>query len=124
MFRCACTDQVTATVATIGSQVNDIVSRFDDLHVVFDDQNGVSSADEGIEGVQEFLDVMEVETGCRFIKDEERGFLLLLSDEIRQFDTLVLTTGERGGVLAQFDVAEAYVFEGFEATDDLWVGWV
>jgi hypothetical protein len=100
-----------------------MVGTLDDLHVVFDDQDGVSPADQGIKGVQEFLDVVEVEAGGRFVEDEEGGFCFLLSDEISQFDTLVLTTGEGGGVLAEFDVAEADVFEGFEAADDLgWMG--
>ena len=61
---------------------------------------------------------MEVETGRRFVEDEECRLLLLLSDEVGEFHTLVLTAGEGGGVLAEFDIAEPHLVKGFQSLDD------
>ena len=69
-----------------------MVGTLDDLHVVLDDQDGMATFDESVERLQQTVDIMEVQTRGRLVEDEERGFLLLLSDEVGQFDALVLTT--------------------------------
>ena len=71
-----------------------MVGTFDDIEVVFDDKYAVPTVDEGIEGMQQPLDVVEVQACRRFVEDEERRILLLLSDEVGEFDTLVFAAGE------------------------------
>ena len=105
-------------VTAVRTEVDDMVGTLDDLHVMLDDEDGVAPFDEGIEGLEQPLDVMEVQTRRRLVEDEQRGLLLLLSDEIGEFHALVLTTGERGGVLAEFDIAESHLFESFQTLHD------
>ena len=69
----------------------------------------MSPFDKGIERLQQTADIVEVKTGCRLVEDEQRGFLLLLSDELGEFDALVLTAGEGRGVLSQLDIAESHI---------------
>ena len=83
-----------------------MVGTLDDLQVMLYDEDGMSPFDEGIEGLEQPLDIMEVETRRRLVEDEEGGFLFLLSDEIGEFHTLVLTAGEGRGVLTELDLAE------------------
>ena len=59
-----------------------------------------------------------MKTGSGFVENEERGFLSFLSDEVGQFYTLVLTTGEGRGVLSEFYIAESYILQGFQSVDD------
>ena len=61
---------------------------------------------------------MEMQTRGGLVEDEERRLLLLLTDEIGQFDALVLTTGERAGVLSQFDIAQTNILQGLQTVDD------
>ena len=57
-------------------------------------QYGVTTLNKGIEGLQQFVYVVEMETCGRLVEDEHRGNLFLLSDEISQVHTLVLAAGE------------------------------
>ena len=95
-----------------------MVGTFDDFHIVFDDEDAVAAFYQSIEGVQQALDVVEVQARCRLVEDEEGRLLFLLSDEVGQFYTLVLTTGERRGILTELDVSEANFFERLQARDD------
>ena len=72
-----------------------MVGTLDDIHVVFDDENAVATLDECVEGLQQPVDIVEVQTRGGFVEDEEGRLLSFLSDEIGQLDTLVLTTRER-----------------------------
>ena len=61
---------------------------------MLDDENRVSAFDECVEGLQQTLDIMKMQTGGGLVEDEECGLLFLLSDVVGQFDTLVLTARE------------------------------
>ena len=78
----------------------------------------MTTHDEGFKGMKQSLDVVEVKSSGRLVKDEERRRLFFLADEISQLDTLVLTTGEGAGVLTQFDVAETYFLQRFQTAHD------
>ena len=67
-----------------------MVGALDDFHVVLDNQDGVASGYQGVEGIEQSLNVVEVQTRGRFVEDKQGGLLLFLSDEIGQFDALVL----------------------------------
>src|SRR5712692_6400241 len=70
---------LSASVSTFGSQVNDIVGALNHFQVLLDDHHGVAALDQMIEGGEQFPDVSEVQTGGRFVKDEEGAFRRLLS---------------------------------------------
>ena len=65
-----------------------------------------------IERGKQAVDVVEMQACGRLVEDEQSGVLTFQTDEVGQFDALVLTARESTGVLAQFDVAEADVLKG------------
>lgn len=50
-----------------------MVGTFHHVHVVLDNDDGVSPAYQSIEGFQQFADVVKVQSGGRFVKDESVG---------------------------------------------------
>ena len=68
----ALADDAAATVATLGTHVDDPVRHLDDVEVVLDDEHGVALVDELVQHVHQHLDVFEVEAGGRLIKHVER----------------------------------------------------
>ena len=117
LFGCAAGHKLTSAVATIRTDVDDMVGAFDNLHIVLDDEDAMATFYEGVEGMQQALDVVEVQTRRGLVEDEEGRLLFLLSDEVGQLYTLVFTTGERRGVLTELDVSEADFFERLQARD-------
>ena len=81
-----------------------MVGTFDDIEVVLDDKYAVPTVDEGIEGMQQPLDVVEVQACRRFVEDEERGELLPLPKIVSELHSLVLPTRERRSRLSELDV--------------------
>ena len=69
-----------------------MVGTFYYLHVVLDNQDGVPSGYQCLKGFQQALYIVEVQTSGRLVEDKECGLLLLLSNEVSQLYTLVLTT--------------------------------
>ena len=87
---------IAAAVASVGTHVDDMVGTLDDLKVVLDDDYGVSARDEGVEGLKEFLEVVEMKAGGRLVEDEHRGDYLLHTYEVCQFHALVLSARQCG----------------------------
>jgi hypothetical protein len=69
---------MTAFLASLGTNVDDMVGTLDYIHVVLNDKNGMTTLYEGIESVQETLDVVEMESCGRFVEDEKSFLLFLL----------------------------------------------
>ena len=62
---------------------------------------------------------MKVQPGRRFVENEHnRSCRILLEQEVSQFDPLALTARQRGRRLAELDISEPYVLQGFEFFDD------
>lgn len=66
-------EEISSSFATFWSHVDDIVSVGNDIQMMFYDENGVLFFYEARHDRHEFLDIGEVETGCRLIHDIE-GF--------------------------------------------------
>jgi hypothetical protein len=89
-------DDAAAGRAAFGSEVDDPVGGFDDIEVMFDDDDGVSGIDETVEDIEEFPDVIEVESCGGFIEDVE-GATGGGPDEFAcELDALGFATGEGG----------------------------
>ena len=95
-----------------------MVGALDDVEVVLDDHQGVTSFYQGIEGMEQTLDVVEVEARGRLVEDEERGLLFLLADEVGELHALVLTAREGAGTLAELDVTESHLLQGAQTFHD------
>ena len=79
-------------------------------------KNGMALADKGVEGFQELLDIVEMKAGCGLIEDEEDLVTgaLAYGEEVRQLDSLALTSGKRTGRLPQLYVSKANIHKGLE----------
>src|SRR5215813_8322894 len=65
-------DHLTAGLATLRSQIDQVVSSLDHIEVVFDDDQRVTCLDELLERSEQLRDVVEVKTGRRFIEDVQQ----------------------------------------------------
>ena len=92
----SCADEGAALVAAFGAEVYEVVGALDDFHVVLDDEDGVSAFYEGVHGVEQAVNVVEVESGGGFVEDEECGLRLFLPYEVGEFYALVFSTREGG----------------------------
>lgn len=98
---------MAAAFAAFGAEVDDVVCSTDDVEVVLNDEDAVAEVYEPAEGTHEYGDVAGVEAGGGLIEDEERVLLMLHGDVVGELETLVLASGEGGGVLAEGDIAQA-----------------
>src|SRR6185437_2553328 len=117
------------------AHVDDPVGGFDDVEVVLDDEQRAAAVDELVEGGEELGYVVEVKAGGGLVEDVESAaasfgcsFVARATcnaaggGEVRgELDALGFAAGERGGGLAETDVAEADLVEDVELIDDLWV---
>ena len=129
-------DDAAAAGAAFGAHVDDPVGGLDDVEVVLDDEERAAAVDELAEGGEELGDIVEVEAGGGFVEDVEgaaAGFRCGLvgggtavgdrtggGEMRRELDALGFAAGERGGGLAEADVAEADLVEDVELVGDLW----
>src|SRR5216684_2917184 len=99
-------DDAPAAFTAFGAEVDDPVSLFDDVEMVLDDQHGVAEIDEALQDVEKFSHVVEVQAGGGLVEDVERASCLSFRELACQLDALRFAAGERGGGLAEGDVAE------------------
>ena len=85
---------------------------------MLDDQDGVAGVDELLEHVHELANVLEVQARGGLVEDVEGLAGLLAVQLLGELDALGLAAGERGGGLAQVDVAQAHVVERLELVLD------
>ena len=62
-------DDAAAVFAAFRAKVDDVVGGFDDVEVVFDDQHRVSQRNQALQHVEQFVNVGEMQSRCRFVKD-------------------------------------------------------
>ena len=64
--------KLSAAYSAFRTYVDDVVSQFYDVEVVLDDYHRIATVDEFLHYVHENADVLEVQTGGRFVQNEER----------------------------------------------------
>src|SRR5437899_9037622 len=106
-FGRALRDDAAAAFAALGAKVDDPVGLLDDVEMVLDDEHGVAEINEALQHVEELANVIEVQAGGGFVENVERAAGLAFGKFAGQLDALGFTAGERGGGLAEGDVAEA-----------------
>src|SRR5437588_1214830 len=112
-------DDEAALLPALGSHVDNAVGGLDDVEVVLDDNDAVTGVDEALENVEQPLDVGEVQAGGGLVEDVEGATGGNLGELGGELDGLGLAAGERGGGLAEADVAESDGVEGLEPAPDL-----
>ena len=90
LFRRPLHDDLAAAVAALGAKIDDPVGAFDHVEIVFDDEQRRAVVEQPVEGREQLLDVLEVESGGRFIEKIERAVGLRLNDVTSQFNALRL----------------------------------
>src|SRR5580658_6829017 len=108
------TYQAASVFAAFGAQVQDPVGVADDVEIVLDDDDGVAEVGEAVEDFEELADVVEVETGGGLVEEIEGAAGLAFGKLTGELHALGLAAREGGGGLAEMDVTEADVDEGFE----------
>ena len=58
--RCSLEYDLSATITSLGSEINDPVGTLDHVHIVLDDYNRVSTLDQRIESSEQFINVVEM----------------------------------------------------------------
>ena len=107
------------SLAGLGADVDEPVGGLDDLQVVLDDDHRVAQVGQAVDDVQELADVVEVQAGGRLVEDVERPAGVGPGQLGGELDALGLAAGERGGGLAEREVAEADVVQGLHDLADL-----
>ena len=69
VFRGPGHQNLSATVTTFRSQINNLVCSFDDIQVVLNDDNGIALVAGIMQHGQKLFDVVKMETRGGFIKD-------------------------------------------------------
>ena len=90
-FGSACGDECSARFTTFGTDVDDIVGTFDNFGIMLDDYKSMTLTKQTLERVEQNVDIVEVQAGCRFVENEEGRLGLFLGEKPREFDTLVFT---------------------------------
>src|SRR5277367_2475117 len=68
-FRWALRHDAASAFAAFGTEIDDPVGLFDHVEVVLDDQHGVAKGNQTLEHVQEFADIVEVQSGRWFVEN-------------------------------------------------------
>ena len=108
LLGCAGGDDAAALVAALGTEVDDPVRGLDHVQVVLDHDHRVAAIDQRVRAPSSsLLDVVEVQSGGRLVQDVERAARWrACASSVAELDALRLAAGERGGRLAEMDVAE------------------
>ena len=98
-------------LSSFRSQVDDPVGRLDDIQVVLNDQDGGSGPHQAAKGPQQLVDIIEMQTGGGFVEQVERILAHLAGQVKGQLDPLGFPARERGGGLAQPEVAQPHILQ-------------
>ena len=74
---------------------------------MFDDEHGVAEIDEALQDVEEFSDVVEVQSSGGLVEDVKCAAGLAFRELAGELDALSFSAGKYGSELAERDVAEA-----------------
>ena len=86
-------DYPATLIARLGTEVDNVVGTLDNLHIVFDNNDRMAIGNQHIEGVEQAVDVVEMETRSRLVEDKENTTLpTILGDKRCEFDTLALAS--------------------------------
>src|SRR5205085_2238810 len=73
VFRWPPGDDLTATVATLRTKIDDPIRSLDDFEVMLDHHHGVTLIDQLVQHLEQFCDVVKMQPRGRLIKNIERA---------------------------------------------------
>ena len=110
----AFSDEIAALPATTGTKFDHPIRSRDHLEVMLDDEHTVAGVAEAQERAKEPLDIAEMQAGGGFVEKIQSVGRLRAGEFEGEFEALGLTTRERIGGLAEFQIAESELFENGE----------
>lgn len=138
LFRGAFGDDPAPAGAAFRAEIKEPVRLGDEVEIVFDDDDGVAGIDEALEDFDQTADVLEVQADGGFFEDEQvvsdgaatgatGGFGFGAGPEPGEemgdeFDALGFPSAEGGTGLAEAEVIEAGIAQGFEWAEQSGVG--
>src|SRR5262245_51738594 len=69
LFRRSRGYHATSGLATLGTEIDQVVRRLDDVEVVLDDDHRVAAIDQAVEHLEELAHVIEVKAGRRLVEE-------------------------------------------------------
>ena len=85
-------DNLATCLATLGTEVDDVVGNLDDIEVVFDNDNRISLIHQLIQNANQTANILEMQARGRLIKNVERTACFSLRELCREFYALALAT--------------------------------
>ncbi len=109
-------DNLTTPITALRPEINDPVGRTDDVEVVLDDQQRMSGSEQLAKCAQELCDILEVQPGCRLVKQKQLAAMggagndgARFSQMPCQLEPLCFTSGKSRYGLSQLYVLESYI---------------
>ena len=69
-------DNQAPLIAGVRAKIDDPIRALDNLEVVLNDQDGMAGFDQALEHHQQHTHVVEVQSGSRFVKEEQYRFAI------------------------------------------------
>jgi len=76
LFGCSFGDNQAPLIASIRAKIDDPICALDNLEVVLNYQDGMAGFDQTLEHFQQHTHVVEVQSGGRFVKEEQYRFTI------------------------------------------------
>ena len=115
-------DDLAAVFTALWTDIDDVVGTFDDLDIMLDDDKRMTALEQPVEGLEQYVDVVEMQPCRRFVEDKQRRLRLFLRQEPRELDALILAARQRRRRLPELDISEAYVFQRHQTAHDAALG--
>src|SRR6266849_1466427 len=110
---------LSALVASLGSQIDQPIRRLDDVQIMFNDQKRSTALQQLAERAEEFRDVIEMQTRGRFVENVEDALIVCAAEMRGQLQTLRFSARERCRGLPEAQVAQADFIQDSEFGNDL-----
>ena len=106
LLRCSGRNNLTASISSLGSKVDDIVCCFDDIQIMLDDHHRIAGIHQRLKHLDELVYIRCVQTGSRFIQDVDGSAGRSFGKLGRQFDPLRLSARKRPALTVQRQIRQ------------------
>jgi len=111
--------QSSTFMATLWSQVDDVIGRFDDVQVVVDYQDRMPLFDESIQALKQTVNICKMQTGRRFIEDIKVVFAAFQLAQFRgEFYALGFATRKQSRGVANRQIPQAQIEQNLKFARD------
>ena len=113
-----CND-VASKLAALGTNVYYMVGTLHHIEVMLDYNNGVTLCDESVKRIHQCVYIVEMQSRCRLVENKHSGLGLLLSEEVSELNTLVLSTRQSRRRLSELYISKANILQGLQPSHNL-----